>query len=131
MYPRAADLLSFCEAHYLYPLRRLAGRPPHLHVFLSYHALLADLPQTVLQALDRLYPVPAAAEGEEQRVEGARDSTRGDSDTTALHAYLREEQSKASELPPLINVCPHPYCCVSQVGTAARTCTRWRCAAGA
>eukprot|EP01036_Dinobryon_divergens_P027376 gene27376-36143_t len=57
-YPRVADLLGFCEMHYLYPLRIL--RCPNLDdkqwAFLSYHHMLCDLEHSLVEVLDRLYP---------------------------------------------------------------------------
>lgn len=57
-YHRTADLLGFCEAHYLYPLQQLRTdrHPERQWMFLSYHSLLTDLETTLLQLLDRLYP---------------------------------------------------------------------------
>lgn len=55
-YPNASDLLDFCRAHYLFPLKHLnvEERPLHQWAFISYHQLVKNLPCQIVKLLDRL-----------------------------------------------------------------------------
>lgn len=91
LYPEARRLLSFCEAHYLYPLMVLHEklRHPSSFAFVSYHELTRALARIVTQdLLPRLFPVVNAA-GQAERV------TWKDLVDGSMVSYLKEEEKKS------------------------------------
>lgn len=90
-YPKAKDLLGFCEAHYLFPLEHLREdkHPVHQWAFVSYHHLVSDLQKEVIHLLQRLYKIKQGV-----KAEGTFEDI---TDFSKLVPFLEVEQRQTSK----------------------------------